>query len=255
VTPAAGGQQRAPACRDGAVRAALLLALLSTLAGSLDVIGLLELGLFTSHITGNLALLIVHVIGGGAARVGPLLAFPVFVATLVATRMLMGSPGSIGPGTVRLLLGLELLLLAGCLAARISAGPSPDPEAATTIVAGMIGVAAMAVQNALVSVRGAPQTTVMTTNVTHLTLDLGELLLGRDSTSGDKARLRAGRTWPVVAGFAVGCGLGAACLAALGRWSLAVPVGLAVLALAMASDSTSRAGAGNPALPAVVTTR
>ena len=38
---------------------------------------------------------------------GPLLSFSVFVATLGATRMLMGSLGSIGPGTVRLLLGLE----------------------------------------------------------------------------------------------------------------------------------------------------
>jgi hypothetical protein len=35
------------------------------------------------------------------------------------------------------------------------------------------------------------------------------------------------------AGFSVGCGLGAACEAALGTWSLALPAGLAMLAFAI----------------------
>jgi hypothetical protein len=37
----------------------------------------------------------------------------------------------------------------------------------------------------------------------------------------------------VIFGFAIGCGLGATCEAALGLWSLALPTGLAMLALAM----------------------
>jgi hypothetical protein len=37
----------------------------------------------------------------------------------------------------------------------------------------------------------------------------------------------------VTVGFATGCGLGAACEAAVGLWSLALPTGLALLALAM----------------------
>jgi len=40
-------------------------------------------------------------------------------------------------------------------------------------------------------------------------------------------------TWPAIVGFAVGGGLGAACEAAIGLMSLALPVGLAVLAVAM----------------------
>ena len=46
----------------------------------------------------------------------------------------------------------------------------------------MLGVAAMAVQNALVqiSLKDSPTTAVMTTNVTHFVLDLGELIVGRD---------------------------------------------------------------------------
>ena len=40
-------------------------------------------------------------------------------------------------------------------------------------------------------------------------------------------------TLPVIVGFATGCGLGAACEAAAGLWSLALPTGLALLAFAM----------------------
>jgi uncharacterized membrane protein YoaK (UPF0700 family) len=36
-----------------------------------------------------------------------------------------------------------------------------------------------------------------------------------------------------LAGFAIGCGLGAACEAAFNQWSLALPVALTVFALAM----------------------
>jgi hypothetical protein len=59
------------------------------------------------------------------------------------------------------------------------------------------------------------------------------VLLGGDSTDVAKARNRAARTLPVIVGFTVGCGLGAACEAALGTWSLALPAGLAMLAFAI----------------------
>jgi uncharacterized membrane protein YoaK (UPF0700 family) len=59
------------------------------------------------------------------------------------------------------------------------------------------------------------------------------VLLGGDSADVAKARNRAARTLPVIVGFTVGCGLGAACEAALGTWSLALPAGLAMLAFAM----------------------
>jgi len=45
----------------------------------------------------------------------------------------------------------------------------------------MLGVSAMAVQNALVqiSLKGAPSTAVMTTNITRVMMDIGEMMLGR----------------------------------------------------------------------------
>jgi uncharacterized membrane protein YoaK (UPF0700 family) len=47
-----------------------------------------------------------------------------------------------------------------------------DPNTADVVFAGMLGVSAMAVQNALVrvSLTGAPSTAVMTTNVTTFTM-------------------------------------------------------------------------------------
>ena len=53
----------------------------------------------------------------------------------------------------------------------------------TAIVAGMMGVSAMAVQNALaqIGLKNVPSTAVMTTNVTHFILDLSELAHLRDA--------------------------------------------------------------------------
>jgi uncharacterized membrane protein YoaK (UPF0700 family) len=110
-----------------------------------------------------------------------------------------------------------------------------DPGTTKAIVAGMLGVSAMAVQNALVqiSLKGAPSTAVMTTNITRVMMDIGETMLGRGPTDVAKARDRAVRTWPAIVGFAVGCGLGAKCETAIGLRSLALPAGLALLAVAM----------------------
>jgi uncharacterized membrane protein YoaK (UPF0700 family) len=74
----------------------------------------------------------------------------------------------------------------------------------------------------------------MTTNVTRFMLDLGEVLAGGDAAAIAKARGRALHSLPVIAGFTAGCGLGAACEAATGLWSLALPTGLAMIACAMA---------------------
>jgi uncharacterized membrane protein YoaK (UPF0700 family) len=94
----------------------------------------------------------------------------------------------------------------------------------------------MAVQHALVPIalKGVPTTAVMTTNITRFTVDLGEMLLGRDAEEVERARGRAKQTGAAIAGFIVGCALGAAGQAAVGLWSLVMPVALALLALGLA---------------------
>lgn len=218
------------------LKAKMLPALLSVIAGSVDAISFLGLGgLFTAHVTGNLVILVAHLVTGSGASAAAILAVPVFVTALMLTRMLAGALESAGFASLRPLLLLQLLLLSGFFVLCVFAGAYLDPGTTRAIVAGMLGVSAMAVQNALVqiSLKGAPSTAVMTTNITRVMMDIGEMMLGRDPTEVAKARDRAVRTWPAIVGFAVGCGLGATCEAAIGLKSLALPAGLALLAVAM----------------------
>jgi len=164
-----------------------------------------------------------------------ILSVPVFMVMLALTRLLVAGFEAIDLASLQPLLLLQFLLLTGFLVLCVAAGPHLDPNAANAILASMLGVSAMAVQNALpqISLTGAPSTAVMTTNVTRFMMDVGEVLLGRDPDEVVKARSRAKNTWPPIVGFTVGCGVGAACEAAIGLWSLALPTGLALLAFAM----------------------
>jgi uncharacterized membrane protein YoaK (UPF0700 family) len=251
--PGTGQPSRPPVPSvDDARGLQLLVTVLSVVAGSADVISFLGLGgLFVAHITGNLAILAAHLVTGTQMGVGLLLSVPVFVLALALTRLLAARLEAVGLATLRPLLLLQLLLLAGFLALALAAGPHPDPNAAGAIAAGMLGVAAMAVQNALVqlSLRGAPPTAVMTSNLTRFTMDVGQVLLGRDRAEVTQARRRAARTWPAIVGFAAGAAGGAACFAAVGLVSLAVPAGLALLALALSLGPAPDRGqpAGKPA--------
>jgi uncharacterized membrane protein YoaK (UPF0700 family) len=83
-----------------------------------------------------------------------------------------------------------------------------------------------------ISVKGAPSTAVMTTNITRLMMDVGEVLFAKNSTQAAEARRRAHHTWPAIVSFIAGAGLGAACFDAVGMWSLALPTSLALLAVA-----------------------
>jgi len=219
---------------------------LSMTAGSADVISFLGLGgLFVAHITGNLVLLAAYLVTGTRVGLALLLSVPLFVLVLGLTRLLAASLEGVGVATLRPLLLLQFLLLAGFMGLGIAAGPHVDPNGVSAILAGMLGVAAMAVQNALVqlSMRGTPATAVMTTNVTRFTLDVAEVLLRRDPADAAAARRRAARVWPAIVGFVAGAALGAACYAAAGLISLALPAGLALLALTVSLGRVSSAAA------------
>jgi uncharacterized membrane protein YoaK (UPF0700 family) len=66
----------------------------------------------------------------------------------------------------------------------------------------LLGVSAMAVQSALVlvSLKGAPSTGVMTTNIARFIMDVGEVAFGREAAEVAKARSQAKRTWPAILG-------------------------------------------------------
>jgi uncharacterized membrane protein YoaK (UPF0700 family) len=226
---------------------------LSVIAGSVDVIGFLGLGAWViAHITGNLGRLAARIAAGEQASAGHFLSVPVFVIALFAARLLAASLDRSGIATLRPLLLLQFLLLSGLFAICIGVG-SADPDAATMIVAAMLGVSAMAVQNVLVqiSLKDAPSTAVMTTNLTRFVIDLGEVLLGTELGRRSKAVARAQRTGIAIVGFVVGSGLGAWCQAHLGLWSLTVPAGLALAALVITCCSRRFVQAADRAGPSV----
>ena len=209
---------------------------LSVIAGSTDTIGFLALnGLFTAHVTGNIVVLAAHAVTGMPAVYSYIISVPIFMLVLLLTRLFATGLEKAGLSTLWPLLLLQLLLLIAFLLLCVMAGPWSDPNAVLATTAGMFGVAAMAVQNALaqISLSSVPSTAVMTTNVTRFMLDVGTVLAEGDKDAAAKARRRALRTFPVIAGFTAGCGLGAACEIAAGLWSLALPMGLSIVAFAM----------------------
>jgi uncharacterized membrane protein YoaK (UPF0700 family) len=212
----------------------LLPSVLSITAGSVDVIGFLSLGgLLAAHITGNLAILAAHYVTGRFGELGPLLSVPVFVTVLGVVAITFGPPEK--PRTFRrALLVLHAFLLAVFLGIGVWLGPLNNADSGPAVFVGMLGVSAMATQNALVRLvlPGSATTAVMTTNTTQLTIDLATLIRKRATAEElAKARKRASATFPVVFGFVAGCAAGALLYIGLGFSALALPLILAMVAI------------------------
>jgi len=220
----------------------LLPVLLSAVAGLVDVIGFLSLGLFTAHVTGNLVVIAALLVRGGPPNVAQVLAVPVFAGAVAAVWLVAKASGRRGPGLVRPLLLIQFLLLACVLALSVFSNPAANPRGSMRVMVAMTAVAAMACQFALLrlAVPGVPSTAVMTGNVTNSVLSLLDTLSpGRPLREGAEERLRS--TLRVVGGFCAGCVAGAAAASFLGAWAWSIPVALAGLAVAITADTaTSR---------------
>jgi uncharacterized membrane protein YoaK (UPF0700 family) len=221
---------------DSSVGAKLLPSVLSVTAGSVDVISFLSLGgLFVAHITGNLVVLAAHVVTGEAASLAPVLSVPVFIVVLGLIRLGVAGLDAVGHGSPRPLLALHVILLVSFMAVCVEAGSGVDPASAIAVFAGMLGVAAMAVQNAVVQIclGGTPATTVMTTGIAVFVMDIGAIVGHSHPKATTYAKGRVKRTWPAIVGFIIGCSLGAVLESMIGPWSLALPTGFGLLALAL----------------------
>jgi len=232
--PPAGGAEGAQNAH--AVTVTTLVLILSVIAGSTDVIGFLGLnGLFTAHITGNLVMLAAHLIAGDVDILASMLSVPVYIVIMFLTRLIALRLARNNKPTLRPLLALQMLLLVGFLALGNAAPPAAN--ALQGVTAGMLGVAAMAVQTALVqiSLTGAPSTAVMTTNIAHFTLALA------DWVSGTRvARTRMIELLPAILGFTIGSAVGAAGEVLWGLYALVAPIGLALLTVAVAHPPSRR---------------
>ncbi len=209
---------------------------LASIAGYVDTLGFIALfGLFTAHVTGNFILIGSGLAGAGQGLLIKWLAFPAFVCGIIAARVLYNllSPRSHGTRAFALYV-MQAVLLAGFMAAGVVAAPITSPDTPISIACGLLGAAAMGVQNAhgRLTARSVVANTVMTGNVTQAVIDAFDLLTSRhDTKSRQTARTRLMRTLPPVAGFAIGASAGAAGFLIASFWALLLPL-LALCVLA-----------------------
>jgi uncharacterized membrane protein YoaK (UPF0700 family) len=214
------GSRAAPA--SGAV----LSVALAFVAGFVDTCGFVALFfLFSAHVTGNFVVLAASLVQPHAGVIAKLLALPVFILAVASTRLYVLRVA----GTHRAerhLLFMELVFLGLFLAAGLAATPLVDADAPLAILAGMLAVVAMGVQNtasrtvfALLS-----PTTVMTGNVTQVVMDSVDYASAQDPQLRSAARVRLGKFGPPVLGFAAGAVAGAVLFGMAGFWCLLLPI-------------------------------
>jgi uncharacterized membrane protein YoaK (UPF0700 family) len=204
------------------------------IAGMVDVIGFLSLGLFTAHITGNLVVIAALLVRGGPPNMAQVLSVPVFVIAVAAVWWIAKALKKRGPALARPLLLIQFLLLTCVLIFSVIYSPAANPRDWTSVVIAMIAVSAMACQFALLrlAVPGSPSTAVMTGNLTNTALSLLDTL-SRSQPLTEDANERLRKTLKLVVGFCAGCIVGAAAVSWLGDWAWLSAVMLAGAAVVL----------------------
>lgn len=210
------------------------------LAGYVDTLGFIALfGLFTAHVTGNFVLIAVSMADPAQTpSLLKLLAFPAFILSVAAARLLVAGCERRGSSAVKPSYLLQLVLLLGFMACGMLAEPVGGSAGALAMAAGLLGAAAMGAHSAaskLLLTHLAP-TSMMTGNVTQLVIDATDWLRG---AADGATKARCGKFfWPVLA-FALGCAAAAFAYLAFGFVALIVPVAILCLHLALAEPEAA----------------
>src|SRR6516225_11327103 len=208
--------------------------LLSVIAGMVDLIGFLSLGIFTAHITGNIVVIGALTVRRNRVNPAQILAIPVFVLAVAATWLIAKASGRRSTGLMRLLLLIQFLLITCLLIFSVITKPSADPHGLMATIAAMIAVTAMGCQFALLrlGLPVAPSTAVMTGNLTNAVLGLVDLTSRTQPLMESDSRRLTGALHLLV-GFFVGCVLATAALMYLGDWAWSLPAALAAVAVVL----------------------
>jgi uncharacterized membrane protein YoaK (UPF0700 family) len=220
---------------------AWLTTLLSVIAGMVDLIGFLSLGIFTAHVTGNIVVVGALIVRHNRVNPAQILAIPVFILAVAVTWLIARASGRRGTGLMRPLLLIQFLLIACLLIFSVITKPSADPHGLMSTIAAMIAVSAMGCQFALLrlTLPVAPSTAVMTGNLTNAILGLVELSSRTQPlTQIDSSRIRG--TLHLLVGFFVGCVAAAAALTYLGDWAWSFPAALAAVAVALSEGKSQQ---------------
>jgi uncharacterized membrane protein YoaK (UPF0700 family) len=225
--------------------------LLSWVAGFVDTSAFIILfGLFTAHVTGNLALAGNSFVSSDeGSTITRLLMIPTFMGVVALTSLLARYARHQGWSVLSTLLVAEAIALGVFLAVGTHLSPALllDVQEDLILPMGIMGVIAMAIQNALMkeakdSFKSYIPTTVMTGNTTQLTIDLTQLFVSKflpswskaPTSEAEEALERMSRFIPTLVGFALG-GLASAYFVQMADfWCLVLPLAI-VWALAIAA--------------------
>jgi uncharacterized membrane protein YoaK (UPF0700 family) len=202
--------------------------LLSFVAAFVDTCGFIGLfQLFTAHVTGNFVLMGAALVNQRGDVWAKLLAFPVFVLAVALTVLAADALQRRGRSRVGSLLWAEAALLMMAASLPLSVGSPREADDSRALAVGMTLVLAMGLQNALMRLDlvALPPTTVMTGNVTQVTIDVMALWraeVASRAVARDRLRLMAG---PIIA-FLVGAASGAGGYAVMGFTSLLLPTAI-----------------------------
>src|SRR5215472_16434130 len=85
--------------------------LLSVIAGMVDLIGFLSLGIFTAHVTGNIVVIGALIVRHHRVNPAQILAIPVFILAVAVTWLIAKASGRRGISLMRPLLYVQFLLI------------------------------------------------------------------------------------------------------------------------------------------------
>ena len=208
--------------------------LLSVIAGMVDVIGFLTLGIFTAHVTGNIVVIGALIVRHNRVSPAQILAIPVFIFAVAATWAIAKAFGKRGASLMRPLLLVQFLLITCLLIFTVITKPSSDPHGLMATIAAMIAVTAMGCQFALLrlALPVAPSTAVMTGNLTNAVLALVDLSSRTQPLLKDDSKRLSGAL-NLLVGFFLGCVAATAALLYVGDWAWSLPAVLAAVAVAL----------------------
>ncbi|MBZ9934769.1 DUF1275 domain-containing protein [Mesorhizobium sp. BR1-1-16] len=223
-----------------------LAVLLGFNGGFVDTAGFLGLqGLFTSHVTGNFVTLGASLVLGTSGVVTKMLAIPVFIVAVGLTRLAGNHLADNKRASMPVLFSAQAVLLGVFFLLAVTFGPFADGDAPMTMLAGLTGVCAMAIQNAVqrMHLSSEPPTTILTGTTTQFAIDLMDLITKRPSMASQDARRHFMAFFRAILCFGAGSMLAAASFYFVGLACLIVAVAVAsFIAVLKARDVSGETG-------------
>jgi uncharacterized membrane protein YoaK (UPF0700 family) len=219
-------------------------ALLAFNGGFVDTAGFLGLhGLFVAHVTGNFVTLGAALVSGSHGVVNKILALPEFITVVALARLAGHGLRTNDLSARRTLFAVKATLLLAFFLLAVVFGPFSDGDSPTALLTGFVGIAAMAMQNAVQRVHMAamPPSTMMTGTTVQATLDAVDLVTGWHPEQRPQTAARLRRLCLSLGCFAVGCAFSALLYAFFAFWCLALTVIVGIAAATLQGEEPKAA--------------